>query len=89
FHVSLLEPYSDPTEFHTHADPDPLYLDETQFSFPTIHSILDSRKLGQRYEYPVRWKDTSAEEDAWIPLSDIPTTYNELLKRSHRHHPHA
>ncbi|KAI0690133.1 hypothetical protein C8T65DRAFT_588176, partial [Cerioporus squamosus] len=55
----------------------------------TIHTILDSRKLGQRYEYLVRWKDSSADEDCWIPLSDIPTTHTELVERYHRRHPRS
>ncbi|KAJ3476377.1 hypothetical protein NLI96_g11201 [Meripilus lineatus] len=87
FHVSLLEPYSDPSDFHTHADPDPFLVIDSES--PPISSILDSRKLGQRYEYLVHWKDTSPDEDSWLPLSDIPTLYNELLERFHRCHSRA
>ena len=87
FHVSLLEPYSDPSEFHMHADPDTFSLEDSDS--PSISSIIDSRKLGQRYEYLVHWKNTPADEDTWLPLSDIPTTINELLERFHRRHPRA
>lgn len=90
FHVSLLEPYSDPSDFHPHAEPDPLVLDSSSLdSSPDISEFLDSRKLGQRYEYLVRWKGLSPDEDSWIPLSDVPTTSNELLERFHRRHPRA
>ena len=85
FHVSLLEPYHDPSDFHAHASPMPFVLDTD--NTPTIHSILDSRRLGQRYEYSVHWEKSSSDEDSWIPLSDIPSTYNELLERFHHRHP--
>ena len=90
FNVSLLEPYSDPSDFHTHATPDPFPLADDPSS-PSISQFLDCRKLGQRYEYLVRWTGLSPEEDSWIPLYDIPTTpyTNELLERFHRRHPRA
>lgn len=88
FHVSLLEPYSDPSEFHPHSTPHPFDVD-LDTPPDTIASILDSRKLGQRYEYLVRWKGLSDDEDSWVPLSDIPTSQNELIERFHRRHPRA
>ena len=87
FHVSLLEPYHDPSDFHAHASPMPFVLDTD--NAPSIHSILNSRRLGQRYEYLVRWEKSSSDEDSWIPLSDIPSMYNELLDRFHRRHPRS
>ncbi|KAJ8502741.1 hypothetical protein ONZ45_g11483 [Pleurotus djamor] len=85
FNVSLLEPYKDPSLFHTHADPEPFTLAETPLS---IDSFLECRKIGHRYEYLVRWKDQPDSEDSWVPLSDIPTSLNEALDRFHRRHPH-
>jgi hypothetical protein len=52
-------------------------------------AILDAHKTGHHYEYLVRFSDTSEDEDAWVPLSDIPRTANELLEWFHRHHPRA
>ena len=92
FHVSLLEPYSDPSEFHQHATPEPFTLHEDSIpsnSSLSIDSILDSRKIGHRYEYYVHWKSLPDEENSWVPLSDIPTTSNELIERFHRRHPRA
>jgi hypothetical protein len=89
FHVSLLEPYKDPSEFHPHADPTPFELLVDNDPALSIHSIQDCRKVGHRYEYLIHFKNSSNSEDAWIPLSDIPTTYNELLERYHRRHPRA
>jgi len=87
FNVSLLEPYSDPSDFHTHASPLPFDLTEDPAN--DIKSILDCRKIGHRYEYLVRWKSLPESEDSWIPLSDIPTPFNELIERFHRRHPRS
>ncbi|KAL6305029.1 hypothetical protein BKA93DRAFT_732096, partial [Sparassis latifolia] len=84
FHASLLEPYSDPSEFHPHASPEPFNLDDAANA---IQAVLDCCKLGQRYEYLIHWNHLSHDEDSWIPLSDIPTTQNELFERFHRRHP--
>lgn len=86
FHVSLLEPYNSNPEFHAPSDPFPFGLAEDSTPL-VIKAILDSRKLGQRYEYRVSWQGLSEDENSWLPLSDFPTTSNELLERFHRRHP--
>lgn len=88
FHVSLLQPYSDPSEFHPHASPEPFNIFSDSPS-TSIHSILDCRKVGHRFEYLVHWKDLPSSEDSWTPLSDIPTSSNELLEHFHRRHTRA
>ncbi|KAL1942197.1 hypothetical protein VTO73DRAFT_6261 [Trametes versicolor] len=88
FHVSLLEPYNSSPEFHTPSDPIPFGLAEDSSPL-IIKAILDSRKLGQRYEYLISWQGLSEDENTWLPLSDMPTTSNELLERFHRRHPRA
>ena len=37
----------------------------------------------------MRWKDSPDTEDSWIPLSDIPTSADELIERFHRRHTRA
>ncbi len=86
FHTSLLEPYSDPSEFHPHSEPEPFQLSDPALS---ISSILDCRKIGHRYEYLIRWLDLPETDNSWIPLSDIPSTFNELIDKFHRRHPRA
>ncbi|KAJ3495813.1 hypothetical protein NLJ89_g10573 [Agrocybe chaxingu] len=86
FHTSLLEPYNDPSEFHPHAEPEPFQLADPALS---ISNFLDCRKTGHRYEYLVKWIDQPDSENSWIPLSDIPSSFNELLERFHRRHPRA
>ncbi|PIL28410.1 hypothetical protein GSI_08444 [Ganoderma sinense ZZ0214-1] len=88
FHVSLLEPYYDTTAPLPHSNPVPFPISEDSPA-PAIHAILDCRKLGQRYEYLVHWRDLPQDEDSWVPITDIPSTANELLERFHRRHTRA
>lgn len=86
FHVSLLEPYNDPSEFHPHSEPEHFEIADSAF---VIHSVLDCVKIGHRYEYLVHYKDLPSSEDSWIPLTDIPRPYDELLEHWHRRNPCA
>ncbi|TFK62865.1 hypothetical protein BDN72DRAFT_742394, partial [Pluteus cervinus] len=87
FHSSLLEPYSDPSEFHAHADPIAFQLPEDPAL--SIDKILDCRKFGHRFEYFIHFKGSDTTNDSWVPLSDIPTSFNELIDTYHRRHPRA
>ncbi|KAF7345784.1 Transposon Tf2-12 polyprotein [Mycena venus] len=89
FHISLLEPYKDPSEFHVHADPQPFELAPDDDPATHVAAILDACKTGHRYEYLVRFSGASEDEAAWVPLSNIPHTADELLERFHRRHPRA
>lgn len=89
FNASLLESYSDPSQFHPHASPQPFQLDSDSDPILDIQSLRDCRKIGHRYEYLVHWKSLSSDEDSWVPLSDIPTSCNEMIERFHRRHTKA
>ncbi|KAJ3990897.1 hypothetical protein F5050DRAFT_1542028, partial [Lentinula boryana] len=84
FHSSLLEPYTDPSEHHPHADPLPFELIDSSLS---IQSVLDCRKVGQRFDYLIHWKDQPSSEDSWVSLADIPSSFNETLDHFHCRHP--
>jgi hypothetical protein len=88
FHASLLEKYipssnipdrESPTIPHVELDP----LDNSR----DIETVLDSRKVGRRYDYFIHWRNFPISERSWIPMSDIPTTLNEQLERFHRRNP--
>ncbi|KAJ3991283.1 hypothetical protein F5050DRAFT_1556183, partial [Lentinula boryana] len=87
FHCSLLEPYKDPSLFHAHADPIPIEL--SLDLLPTIDRIVDSCKIGQRYDYLIHWKDQPDSEDSWVNLTDLPTPTDELVDKFHRRHPRS
>ena len=80
--VSLLEPYRGPLNEITTArvilESDPT---------PEVARVLDSRKVGRRYDYLVSWKDLPASENSWVPHSDLPSTLDEVLEHFHRRHP--
>ncbi|KAG2340613.1 hypothetical protein BDR05DRAFT_846490, partial [Suillus weaverae] len=84
FNVSLLEPYIDPSDFHSHSAPLPFTLANDPAN--NIKMILDCCKIGHRYEYLVWWKSLLESDDSWLPLSDVPTSFNELIEHYHRRH---
>ncbi|KLO04320.1 hypothetical protein SCHPADRAFT_796525, partial [Schizopora paradoxa] len=86
FHVSLLEPYEPPTWLPgREIAPSPLvHLADLNILPDEIDDVLDSRKIGRRFDYFVTWKDKPSTEASWVPLAEIPTELNELLERFHR-----
>ena len=82
FNVSLLKPYRGPLDETTPAC---VVLDGN--STPEFALVLDSRKVGRRYEYLLSWKNLPVSENSWVPHSDLPSTLDELLERFHRRHP--
>ena len=89
FHVSLLEPFIDPNIIPDRltdpsSPPDPLLLPQS----PTpISTIIDSRKVGRRYDYFVSWKNSADSENSWLPFSEIPNNLYHILEQFHRHNP--
>ncbi len=86
FHVSLLEPYNDPAWLPGRdlVQAPPMRLAEPDIPPDEINDILDSRKIGRRFDYFVTWKNKPATEASWIPLAEIPHSLNEALDRFHR-----
>lgn len=89
FHVSLLEPYHDPSIIENRVQSEPLRPIMLQMDSHDIASILNSRKIGRRYEYLVRWKDQPDSENSWIPYSEISSSLFPILETYHRRNPHA
>jgi transposase InsO family protein len=90
FNVNLLERYEPPANFpgrHQHTAANPLLVDESASPGIPIKEFLDVRRIGRRFDYLVDFIDQPISERSWIPLSDIPSTYNEMLERFHRRHP--
>jgi len=88
FNISLLEPYTPPSSFperlqQTSSVPDVVLEGENVLK---LKEILDVRKVGRRFDYLVEFLDKSLSERSWIPLSDIPSNYDEIIERFHRRH---
>ena len=45
-----------------------------------LKDILDVCKIGQRFDYFLDFIDKPPTDWAWIPLSDIPHAYTELIE---------
>lgn len=88
FHVSLLEPYIDPSWVpgRLSSRPPDITLDNSDPE-DNILAILDSRKVGRRFDYLVSWTNKPESENSWVPLSELPQTLNEILIKFHRRHP--
>ncbi|KAF8291783.1 hypothetical protein DL93DRAFT_2044979, partial [Clavulina sp. PMI_390] len=90
FNVNLLEPYTPPSDFpgRSNAPPAPtLILDDNVAQGFAIKEFLDVRRVGRRFDYLVDFVNQPQSERSWLPLSDIPSTYNETLEHFHRLHP--
>ncbi|KAJ3996493.1 hypothetical protein F5050DRAFT_1532446, partial [Lentinula boryana] len=69
-----------------HVDPLPFEISDASLN---IQSIIDSCKIGQRYEYLIHWKDQPSSEGSWVSLSDIPDSFDELIDIFHLRHPRS
>jgi hypothetical protein len=85
FHVSLLDAVK-PTSLSPRMPPPPpaLYIKDDQEYFE-IGDILDSKHIGHRLHYLVKWKGFPDSENSWEPLINIPA--HGLIKEFHRRNP--
>ena len=74
FHTSEVLPYteSDTTLFPSRhlEEPAPILTDDGDEEY-FIDKILDARRRGCGYQYLVRWEGYGAEEDRWLPGSEL------------------
>ncbi len=89
FNVNLLEPYHDPSQIpgRVAPPPPPIDLDPDDTPWLEVDSLLDARRIGRRLEYLIHWKNTTPDEDSWVPISDLSTDLDEDIERFHRRHP--
>ena len=90
FHVSLLEPYLTPTVIQNRIQSPTnteIALSPETIVNPEISSILDSRKIGRRYDYLIHWKNLPNSENSWTPFSEISTALHQHLEQFHRRNP--
>jgi len=88
FNINLLEPYTPPSTFPNRVQ-QPSSVPEVILeggNLLKLKDIADVRKVGRRFDYLVEFLDKPASDRSWIPLSDIPNDYDELLERFHRRH---
>jgi len=89
FNVNLLEPYFPPSVVPDRLQPSaaiPEIVLEEGIDL-NVKGILDVRKIGRRFDYLLDFLDKPISERLWIPLSDIPSSYDEIIEQFHRRHP--
>ena len=88
FHVSLLELFIDPNNIPDRiSEPIVRNIEIPEQSNVQISTILNSQKVGHRYDYFAHWKNTTDTENSWIPFSDIPNSLFHILDQFHRRNP--
>ena len=89
FHVSLLEPVLPSTIPDRIQDSmiTKIILSPEIVTNPEISSILDSRKIGRRYDYLIHWKSLLDSENSWTPFAKISTSLYPFLEQFHCHNP--
>lgn len=88
FNVSLLEPYHDPSVIPGRDIPNHPRVELAPSDYAKdIESILDSRKVGRRYDYFISWKGLPLSERSWVPFAELPNSLNEVLEQFHRRNP--
>ena len=85
FHVSFLDPVK-ATSLPPRIPPPPptVYVKDGQEYFE-VEDILDSKRIGRRLHYLVKWKGFPDSENSWEPLANIPA--RGLVKEFHRRNP--
>ena len=88
FNINLLEPYvqSDLPDHlqSTTAIPDMILEGENTLN---MKQILDICKTGHCLDYLLDYVNKLISDCSWVPLSDIPSSYDELLECFHHCHP--
>jgi len=88
FNINLLEPYvqSGLPDYlqSTTAIPDMILEGENTLN---IKQILDICKTGHCLDYLLDYVNKLISDCSWVPLSDIPSSYDELLECFHHCHP--
>ena len=89
FHVSLLEPFIDPSIIPNHLtnSSSPLKPQLLHETTTPISTIINSQKVGRRYNYFVSWKDSADSENSWLPFAEIPSNLYHILKQFHHQNP--
>ena len=90
FHVSLLEPFISLTSIPDRIQDSKttkIVLSPEAIINPEVSTILDSRKIGRRYDYLIHWKNLQDSENSWTPFAELSTTIYPHLEAFHRQNP--
>jgi hypothetical protein len=84
FHVSLLYPHPTDDFNQQPVPPPPAVALEGEEEYK-VERIINSRKIGCKVEYWVRWKGYGPEEDTWEPRENLRNAQTALNNFFHAH----
>ncbi|CAD6909432.1 unnamed protein product [Tilletia controversa] len=93
FNVQLLEPYiASPESMRARPTPQQLRVqlndaDMHDLPWRPVQQIMDVRKIGNRFDYLLRWHGLDSSEDSWRAYTDLSNSLEDLLRLFHRRNP--
>jgi hypothetical protein len=87
FHVSLLYPHPTNDFNRRPIPPPPVVTPEGEEEYE-VERIINSRKVGRKVEFRVRWKGYRLEEDTWEPRENL-SNAQDALRDFLKEHPDA
>ena len=85
FHVSLLDSVKATTLSPRMPPAPPAVYVKDDHEYFEIEDVLDSKRIGRRLHYLIKWKGFPDSENSWEPLANIPA--RGLVKEFHRRNP--
>ena len=85
FHVSLLDSVKATTLSPRMPPAPPAAYVKDDHEYFEIEDILDSKRIGRRLHYLIKWKGFPDSENSWEPLTNIPS--RGVVKEFHRRNP--
>ena len=86
FNVMMLKPAQEPAFASQRKPPPPppiIIDDEEEYE---VEEILDCRKRGRGYQYLVKWKDYTPDNNSWEPASNLENAPDHV-SRFHQRYP--
>ena len=87
FHTTLLRKFHQDPHGRVHPQPPAVITPEGEEEF-IVQEILNSKKVGRKIYYFVKWEGYGVEHDSWEPKENLANAPANL-KEFHRHHPKA
>jgi hypothetical protein len=79
FHISLLKPYHETSDFSRTVPPPPIFIPENQQEEYEVETILDKKIVKNKKQYLVKWMGYPLHDATWEPVEHL-VNANEKVK---------
>src|SRR6185369_5885441 len=79
FHISLLKPYHETSDFSRTVPPPPIFVPENQQEEYEVETILDKKIVKNKKQYLVKWLGYPLHDATWEPVEHL-VNANEKVK---------